>query len=237
MQMDTLEYNNPISFAKIGRLLKILNLSKDCKVLDVGCGQGELLRQVVRLYNCSAVGVDINEEEINAAKKASKSLHIDWHCQSIREMDLSSQGFSVGFCIGSTHAFGEENGYKKTLAAFQELITQEGLVIIGEGYWKKEPDPEYLKETGIKSASLKKHFENVELAEEMGFTPLYITRSSESEWDHFESCFWLKAEEKLRNDPHNPDLQKKTNHWRKWRRAYLRWGKDTMGFGLYVFRK
>ena len=40
----------------------------------------------------------------------------------------------------------------------------------------------------------------------------------------------------VRANPHDPDAQAMLERIRPWREAYLRWGRDTLGFGLYLFR-
>jgi hypothetical protein len=71
---------------------------------------------------------------------------------------------------------------------------------------------------------------------EEGLTPLYTALSSEDDWDHFEGRFWAR---RLRAEPgKSPDakLLEKRQRALRWLDAYLSWGRDTLGFGLYLFQ-
>ena len=60
---------------------------------------------------------------------------------------------------------------------------------------------------------------------------------SMTQWDHFESLTWMKAEDAFRTDPESDKARDDAHHWRRWRNTYLRFGRDILGFGVYVFRK
>ena len=45
------------------------------------------------------------------------------------------------------------------------------------------------------------------------------------------------VERYARNNPDDPDCPAMVTRIRRWRDAYLRWGRDTLGFGLYLFQK
>lgn len=64
-------------------------------------------------------------------------------------------------------------------------------------------------------------------------TLLYAVTAGEPEWDAFEGRHWLRA---LRRTPESPADEAKRQSMAQWRDAYLRWGRDTMGFGLYLFQ-
>ena len=64
-----MEYNSPISPSCIDNLLDELWLNEDSLVLDVGCGNGELIKRVIEKFNCRAVVIDNDELEIAKAKE------------------------------------------------------------------------------------------------------------------------------------------------------------------------
>ncbi|MDA1017867.1 MAG: hypothetical protein O3A00_25845 [Planctomycetota bacterium] len=59
---------------------------------------------------------------------------------------------------------------------------------------------------------------------------------SQSEWDDYEDQYAQNVEEFVRANEHDPDAEAMLQRIRPWRDAYLRWGRDTLGFGLYLFR-
>ena len=50
-------------------------IEKKKSVLDIGCGDGELLRNLKMKNNCKCYGIDFSSNLINIAKKKSKNIH------------------------------------------------------------------------------------------------------------------------------------------------------------------
>lgn len=231
--------NNPFFPETIDRFLKLLHLTPAALILDAGCGEGALLNRLMTHFQCSGIGVDVDTEALAGARNLLSRFgdRVTLIEKSVLEAGLETLQLDAAFCIGATHAFGPPvEGYRTALQTFQKIVKPGGYIVVGEGYWKKPPDPEYLSATGISAHESLTFEENSEIAEEMGLRPIYALRATDAEWDHFESAFWAWAEEQLHQDPDNQELQAKADHWRNWRRAYLKWGRDTMGFALYAFR-
>lgn len=53
------------------KIIKTLNLNKNKKVLDAGCGTGILLNQLFYIYGIKGYGIDISSAAINAGEKLS----------------------------------------------------------------------------------------------------------------------------------------------------------------------
>lgn len=56
-------------FESIRILAEFTGIDKSKKVLDVGCGDGEIACYLAKNYGCKVVGVDINESIIRKARK------------------------------------------------------------------------------------------------------------------------------------------------------------------------
>ena len=69
----------------------------------------------------------------------------------------------------------------------------------------------------------------------MGLIPMYACVANEDEWDRFE---WLQMHEQFIScQPDDPELPAVISRIHAWREIYLHWGRDTLGFGLYLFQK
>ena len=62
-------FNSPLSAEKANQLIKLLDLNSDCRILDVGCGNGEFLIRVIEATGAHGLGIDIDTRSISAAQK------------------------------------------------------------------------------------------------------------------------------------------------------------------------
>ena len=79
-----LKCTNDINLEKneISYFLSVIGKRK--KVLDIGCGDGELLRNLHYKNNCRCYGIDFSENLINIAKKKSKN--INYYCLDMSQL-------------------------------------------------------------------------------------------------------------------------------------------------------
>jgi hypothetical protein len=109
-----------------------------------------------------------------------------------------------------------------------------GYVLVGEGYWRRRPHPKYLAFLGDEPSYLD-HAGNVKAGIDAGLIPVHAMTASEDEWDEYEWKYSRSIERYAGEQPDDPDVPDMLDHVRRWRDAYLRWGRDTLGFGLYLF--
>jgi hypothetical protein len=60
--------------------------------------------------------------------------------------------------------------------------------------------------------------------------------SSKDDWDRYEGLQWFATDEYARTHPDDPDLTEVAERVSKAKTAYLRWGRDTLGWAIYMFR-
>ncbi|MFX1450097.1 MAG: SAM-dependent methyltransferase, partial [Promethearchaeota archaeon] len=215
-----------------------LKLKQGARVLDIACGKGEFLIRLAELYDISGIGVDISPYFIKDSlekhqKRVPKSNLKFIEMDGAKYKPESSELFDVTMCIGASWIY---SGYLGTIKALKKMTKQEGLILIGEPYWIKEPDERYLKAEGIKKEDFLSHYENMKLGEEEGLTCIYTVVSNHDDWDHYETFQWWASNDYARANPDDPDLTEILSLTKKWKEKYLRWGRDTQGWAIYVFR-
>lgn len=228
----------PVSSERFDQLVALLDLPSNARVLDAGCGKAGLLLRIVQRYAAAGVGADPNEAFIQdaRAKAVARGLEgrVELHAARVQEIALEAGSFDLAVCIGSTHAFGR---FADALKALAELVRPGGQILIADGYWKQPPDPEYLTFLGASLDDMPDHAGNEEAGLAAGLAPLYSCVSNEDEWDHYEGMYCLSMERFLLDHPDDPDAEAFHERIRGWRAAFRRWGRATLGFGMYLFGK
>lgn len=233
-------FNSPLSEQKADQIITILKLKPSCKVIDVGCGEGGFISRIHRKYSADCLGIDIDSSCIKLADQNAQQYasgdKLQFLLADVRDLQFECSRFDLAICIGSSHAFDEgEMAYAKTLEQMKVWVKPNGIILVGESYWKKPPEPEYLNFIGDPVGIYNSHEKNIQQAGYAGLIPMYATASNQDEWDHFEWCFRMEAEHKALAEPENEMAQKKLIKIREWNQYYQKFGRATMGFGFYLF--
>jgi SAM-dependent methyltransferase len=181
-----LTFYNPLAEADLDEAIELLALTPGARVLDVACGTGELLRRIAARWDVEGTGYDADSELIERARSASPGL-------TFVVADKPPPGpFDLTVCVASSHAVG---GFPDALGRLRELTAPGGQVLLGEGYWLRDPSPEYLDALGGATADeLASYTGLFDAAREAGLTALWSCVASERDWDRYEWTQVLNAE-------------------------------------------
>lgn len=229
---------NPLSEAKFAEVIERLDLPASARVLDIACGKAELLVRIARRWGCSGVGVDVSppfvaEARANVAAAGFGDAIEIVECEG-SQYDASPGAFDAAMCIGASWIFG---GHAKTLEAMSRHAKPGGLVIVGEPFFIGEPSAEYLKAAGFERDSFASHPGNVRTGLDQGLGFLHAVASSHDDWDRYEGLQCDAAERYAKDNPDDPDVPAILTGTRKARDEYLRWGRDALGWAVYLFIK
>lgn len=229
---------NPTSEEKLGRLVELLQLPPDSQVLDIACGKGEFLLRLAETYGARGVGVDISPFCVADAnqKRGARAPQAGISFTQMDGADFKPEkqrSFTVASCIGASWVFG---GHEATLDALLGMVEPGGWVLAGEPYWLTEPPEEYLQASGLARDAFASHAGNAEAGERRGLELVHTLVSSKDDWDRYEGLQWCAASDYARAHPDDPDLPELLERVANDKAAYLRWGRDTVGWCIYVFR-
>ena len=230
---------NPMSENKLNKLLSLLDLNSKSRVLDIACGKGEFLIRLAELYDISGVGVDIspffirecNEKKNNRVPDSDiEILEMD----GIKYLPKRNEFFDLTLCIGASFVY---DGFIRTIDALKDMTKQNGFIIIGEPFWQEKPNDKYLEMSGIKKEDFNTHLKNIDTGEKKGLNCLYTLVSNHDDWDHYETLQWWSTNNYVTSNPDDPDNPELLSNMEKAKKEYLLYGKDTLGWAIYIFKK
>jgi len=233
---------NPTSIGKVDELIALLDLGPEPRVLDIASGKGEFIVRVAERFGGSSgrgvqgVAVDISPYCI-ADLRATAVRRIPAAELEILEMDgadyhPAAGTFDLASCMGGSWVFG---GIRPTLRFLAQATRPGGCVVVGQPFWKKEPVAEYLGWSGMARDEFGSHAGNVEAGEAEELVPRLALVSSDDEWDRYETLQWRAAARYADLHPDDPEVTELLARVEKSRREYLSWGRDTLGWALYLF--
>lgn len=232
-----LAYWNPVAASEIERNLQMLTLTPDDRALDVGCGRAELLLRLIERYQCHGIGVDTSAPALSIAdSEAARRLPaglLELRNERFRRENFADATFEFVACVGATHALGN---LKRSVRTLRSLLTPDGFLLVGEGYWKQTPAAAYLAFLDAEADDMGSHRGNLTLFRDEGFTVVSAHETTESAWQRYEDSYARNIETYVKKWPQDPDSSALSERIRSWRHAYLSWGHDTLGFGLYLLR-
>ncbi|MCX5144698.1 cyclopropane-fatty-acyl-phospholipid synthase family protein [Streptomyces sp. NBC_00338] len=223
----------PLDDDSVTRLLRHAVPHGEARALDLGCGGGEwLLRALDGHPGLRAEGVDISEGSLRLAGEAADRLGVRGRLV-LHQQDgaafTSQDPFDLVLSVGAAHVFG---GLLPTLAAAREHLAPGGRVLIGDGYWEREPAPEAVEMLGDFSDLAT----TLDLVAADGWTPVHGHISSRGELDAYEWACWGSLASWALDNPAHPDSAEVLETAATRRTEWLRGYRETWGFVTLVLR-
>ncbi|MFJ6623297.1 SAM-dependent methyltransferase [Kitasatospora sp. NPDC091335] len=229
----------PLTDESVARLLDRATAGTEQGLaLDLGCGEGAwLVRTLAARPGWRAVGVDLDAAALTLAQETATTLGV------VRRLGLhhldartftAKEPFDLVLCVGATHAFG---GLLPTLAAARELLAPGGRLLVGEGFWKREPSQAALDGLGAARDDYADLATTTDRVLAAGWTPVSGYVSSEQEWDDYEFSWTGALAEWALDLPDHPDAVAVRAAADRHRAEWLHGYRGTFGFVTYLLRR
>jgi SAM-dependent methyltransferase len=230
-----LSFHNPLDPGRVDEVLALAGLRAGSRVLDVGCGAGELLVRAAERFGATGLGIDDAQVQIEEARRRAAArvpgAGLEFACDDART-GAGGAGYDLVACIGSMHAV--DGG----LAELASHAAPDGLVLIGDGFWRREPPSAYLEALGASADELPHLPGLLATGDAAGLEPAYVAVTTDDEWDRYE---WTLIHNGLRWAAEHPGdpLAADVAAWARRARArvLVPGGRDTLGFALVLFRR
>jgi SAM-dependent methyltransferase len=213
---------NPISPAKLDQVIALLDLAPRSRVVDLGCGKGDLLARISARYDVDAVGIDRDAQLLAEVPPGINVI--------VADIEVWNRGRGAFDLVASV-------GSPARLASIAQLVRPGGLVLYGEGYWRREPSTGYLAALEAERDDLADYAGTLGRGEELGLTPEYAVAASVDDFDRYEWSWSRNGERYAAAHPDEEGVAEFLDWIRAGRRRYTELGgRETLGFGLFLFR-
>ncbi len=195
-----MRWNAPLSDAHASMLLDEFELDRAERVLDLGCGWGELLlRAVQRSPTLTGIGIDNDAVAIERGRALAAQRELDDRVSLVEAAaETWTESADRVICIGAQHIW---DGAEPALAALGELLAPGGRLLYGDGYLEPHPSP-HTNDLFPKIPTLADLLTAVRRA---GWRVLHLSVSDQLEWDEFESTYRAGPERWLLANPGTED--------------------------------
>jgi len=234
-----MDFCNPVSVGLLDQVLKVAGLAPGARALDLGCGNAAMAAHLAEVHGLK---VDAIERSPAVAAIARERLRgrgapgeVALHNLASRDFLDGSRAYDLVLSAGASGVVEGPPEPAAILAALRPHLRPGGFILWADPFWKREPDPMFVAMLGA-HAAYKSHAENIAAGEAAGLTPYYAATSTDQDWDDYTWRMASAIERWLKENPDEPEAESVRQRGAFMRAAYLAQGRDSLGFGLYLFR-
>ncbi|HVI17468.1 MAG TPA: class I SAM-dependent methyltransferase, partial [Gaiellales bacterium] len=184
-----LEFMGPYDESSFERLLDGAALPAGARVLDLGCGNGALLRWLASRAPIDGTGVDLHPG-------TRPILGVRLVAGDARSFPAEPESFDMVCSVGAVSGIGR----------LGKLARPGGLVLLGDGYWRQAPGDAYLDALGATVDDMLDWQATLAIGAPHGLTLMRALPSSVEQWDAYEATWAANGERYAAEHPAEPGL-------------------------------
>lgn len=176
-----------MSETAVDAALAALPLPSGRRVLETGCGSGEILLHVLRMHEAAhGLGIDLDPDAVAEARRRVNGLPARFEV-----MDAVHVGgrFDAVINVAASHVHG---GFPAALRALRRLAP---VALYGEGFWQRSPSDDFLAALGGATADELSDLDGLHRAiRHAGFRIVHESFASVADWTRYEETLAENAE-------------------------------------------
>lgn len=128
-------------------LMKHCHVSREKRILDIGCGYGKTACYIAEKFDCQITGIDISEKMIQGAKEKAQKNHlddlVDFKVMNGQDLQFTKESYDIILSEGTTVFLNK----KEAMNSFRRVLKPNGYLGLTELTWMKPPSQEVLSKT------------------------------------------------------------------------------------------
>ncbi|MEO0599549.1 MAG: methyltransferase domain-containing protein [Chloroflexota bacterium] len=227
-------YGSPINDEMVLEIADLMQLTPGMSVVDLGCAKAEVLIRMADSCQVRAYGADVNDIYLRQAQEAianrAPAADITLIQQDVSEYGYEEDSFDAVLCIQTSELYGT---YDKAMMEVSKFAKPGGMVLIGDYYWRNQPQTELEPAFDVTNT----YVSSIEVGMQEGLTPLFASVCTKVDIDRYIWSQIYAVEMYALENPDDEDVPAMLNRARMTRNLYTEFGHETLGFGLFLFRK
>ncbi len=183
--------HDPFDVAKLATLGAALRLPAGTTVLDLACGSGEMLCTWSRDHGFRGTGVDLSSAFVASARERAVELGVAGavtFVQGDAAGHVAPEPVDVASCLGATWIGG---GMEGTVELLRRSVRAGGMLLVGEPYWRHEPDADVLASVGVAPDEWSDLPGLLTRFREAGCDLVEMVLADQDSWDRYVAAQWL----------------------------------------------
>ncbi|MBN1120905.1 MAG: class I SAM-dependent methyltransferase [Anaerolineae bacterium] len=232
---------NPFTAEKLARVGEIVQPAATTNILDLCCGEGEMLSQWAKTYGLHGTGIDLSHVFSASARKRAAELGVSDQITIIQGdaaqyRDLlpdPDQSFDIVSCIGATWI---GDGLVGTLELMRPALKESpnSLILIGEPFWNMEPTADVLKAVNFPPELYLTLPATLQRIRDAGYNLLSMVMADKNSWDHYKTAGWINGFRWLAANPTAPDAAELRDWLETDQMRYMTIDRDYFGWGVFI---